>query len=105
MDPREMSSAFQSFMSQTPLHAQGWLATARALGGHSTLDRRTETLAALAVQAALGRESSVPAHVARAKQAGATRSEIISALLVGMPEENHGDALSLSMAIAAFDGA
>jgi alkylhydroperoxidase/carboxymuconolactone decarboxylase family protein YurZ len=100
-----MSSAFQSFMSQTPLHAQGWLATARALGGHSTLDRRTETLAALAVQAALGRESSVPAHVARAKQAGATRSEIISALLVGMPEENHGDALSLSMAIAAFDGA
>jgi len=105
MDLSEMSSAFQSFMHQAPHHAQAWLATARALGGHSTLDRRTETLAALAVTAALGRESSVPAHVARAKQAGATRSEVISALLVGLPAEKSDEALSLSMAIAAFDGA
>lgn len=105
MDLSEMSTAFQSFMHQAPQHAQAWLATARALGGRSTLDRRTETLAALAVLAALGRESSMPDHVARAKHAGATRSEVISALLVGLPAEGNGDALSLSMAIAAFDGA
>jgi alkylhydroperoxidase/carboxymuconolactone decarboxylase family protein YurZ len=49
------------------------------------LDKKTESPAYLAVLAALRLESGVPFHVAIAKAAGASRADILSAILVGLP--------------------
>ena len=57
----------------------------QALGEASSLDRKTSALAYLAVLAALRLDSGVPFHVKLAKQAGASRDEVISALLMGLP--------------------
>ncbi len=49
-----------------------------------------EELAYLAVTAALRQETGVPFHVQMAKHAAASREEIISAILVGLPAAGSG---------------
>jgi alkylhydroperoxidase/carboxymuconolactone decarboxylase family protein YurZ len=67
------------------------------------LDPKTSALAYLAVLAALQMKSGVPFHVKSAKQAGATREEVISAILVGLPAAGHRVTQVLPTAIAAYD--
>ena len=99
-----VSNAFQTFMQQAPKHAQAWMAVVQGLDQASALDKKTEELAYLAVLAALRMESGVPFHVQSAKQAGASRQEVISAILVGLPAAGHGVTQVLPAALAAFDG-
>jgi alkylhydroperoxidase/carboxymuconolactone decarboxylase family protein YurZ len=56
-----------------------------------------------AVLAALRLESGVPFHVQAAKTAVATREEVISAVLVGLPAAGHVVTQVLPAALAAFD--
>ncbi|UCC62881.1 MAG: carboxymuconolactone decarboxylase family protein [Anaerolineae bacterium] len=98
-----ISKAFQTFMSEAPAQAQAWAAAVRALGGASALDEKTAALAYLAVLAALRLESGVPFHVRSAKQAGASRDEVISAILVGLPAAGHAVTAVLPAAVAAYD--
>ncbi len=100
-----VSPAFQTFLTEAPRHADGWMKAVRGLDEASTLDKRTEALAYLAVLAALRLESGVPFHAARARLAGATRSEVVSAILVGLPAAGNGVVQSLPAALAAYDGA
>jgi len=58
-----VSSAFQTFMTEAPKHAQVWMAVVQGLDNASTLEKKTEELACLAVLAALRMESGVPFHV------------------------------------------
>ncbi|HVO69565.1 MAG TPA: carboxymuconolactone decarboxylase family protein, partial [Aggregatilineaceae bacterium] len=74
-----------------------------ALDEASALDKKTEELAYLAALAALRMESGVPFHVQMAKQAGATRDEVISAILVGLPAAGTGVTQALPAALAAYD--
>lgn len=67
------------------------------------MDKKTAELAYLAVLAALRMESGIPFHVKMAKEAGATREEIISAVLVGLPAAGLGVTQVLPAALAAFD--
>jgi alkylhydroperoxidase/carboxymuconolactone decarboxylase family protein YurZ len=53
--------------------------------------------------AALGLGSGIPFHVKEAKKAGATREEIISALLIGLPAAGHRVTQVLPAALNAFD--
>lgn len=53
--------------------------------------------------AALRMESGVPFHVGLAKQAGATREEVISAVLVGLPAVGNTVTQVLPAALAAYD--
>jgi alkylhydroperoxidase/carboxymuconolactone decarboxylase family protein YurZ len=69
----------------------------------SALDKRTAHLAYLAVLAALRMESGVPFHVKLAKAAGASRDEVISAILIGLPAVGLGVTQTLPAAIQAFD--
>ena len=69
----------------------------------SALDKRTEHLAYLAVLAALRMESGVPFHAKLAKAAGASRDEVISAVLVGLPAAGLGVTQALPAAIDAYD--
>jgi alkylhydroperoxidase/carboxymuconolactone decarboxylase family protein YurZ len=61
-------------------------------------------LAYLAVLAALRLESGIHFRVQIAKQSGASREEVISAILVGLPAAGHGLTQVLPVAIAAYDG-
>jgi alkylhydroperoxidase/carboxymuconolactone decarboxylase family protein YurZ len=103
MDEKLISNAFQTFMTEAPAHAQAWGAMVQGLAGASALDRKTSALAYLAVLAVLRLESGIPFHVQTAKQAGASREEVISAILVGLPAAGHVVTQVLPAALAAFD--
>jgi len=98
-----VSNAFQSFLDNAPSHAQAWMTAVQGLDNASALDKKTEELAYLAVLAALRLESGVPFHVMLAKQKGATREEVISAILVGLPAAGNGVTQVLPAALAAYD--
>ena len=97
-----VSNAFQTFMTEAPNHAQAWMAMVQGLDQASALDKKTEELAYLAVLAALRMESGIPFHVQSAKGAGASRAEVISALLVGLPAAGHSVTQALPSALAAY---
>ena len=99
----KMSDAFRAFMHEASRHAQAWMGAVRGLDEASALDKKTEELAHLAVLAALRLESGVPLHVQLAKEAGATREEVISAVLVGLPSAGQGFTQVLPTAIATYD--
>ena len=99
-----MSNAFQTFLSEAPNHARAWMSAVQELGKASALDKKTESLAYLAVLAVLGLESGIPFHVKIAKEAGASREEIISAILVGLPAAGNIVTRVLPVAIQAYDG-
>jgi alkylhydroperoxidase/carboxymuconolactone decarboxylase family protein YurZ len=98
-----ISNAFQTFMKEAPLHAQAWGGMVQGLAKASALDEKTSALAYLAVLSALQMESGIPFHVKSAKAAGASREEVISAILVGLPAAGHKVTQVLPTAIKTFD--
>jgi AhpD family alkylhydroperoxidase len=100
-----VSTAFQAFLSEAPDHAKAWMGAAEGLEAASALDPKTRHLAYLAVLAATRLESGVPFHVMLAKRAGATRAEVISAILVGLPAAGNAVTACLPAALQAYDAA
>lgn len=100
-----MSRAFQTFLQEAPEHAAAWMTAVKALDAASALDAKTEELIHLAVAGALGLESGIPLHVRLAKQAGATRAELLSALLVALPLAGQRVTQVLPAALDAYDQA
>jgi alkylhydroperoxidase/carboxymuconolactone decarboxylase family protein YurZ len=100
-----VSNAFKLFMSDAPDFAKAWGSAVQALSQASALDNKTRELAYLAVLAALNRTSGIPFHVASLKESGATRDEVISAILVGLPAVGHVVTQALPAAIEAYDTA
>lgn len=98
-----ISKAFQTFIEEAPGHATTWGTLVQDLAQASALDAKTAALAYIAVLAALGLESGVPFHVRSAKEAGATREEVISAILIGLPAAGHGVTRVLPTAVESFD--
>jgi alkylhydroperoxidase/carboxymuconolactone decarboxylase family protein YurZ len=98
-----ISQAFQTFMSEAPEHAKAWGDMVQSLSQASALDPKSSALAYLAVLAALRMESGIPFHVKAAKAAGASREEIISAILVGLPAAGHVVTQALPAAMITFD--
>jgi alkylhydroperoxidase/carboxymuconolactone decarboxylase family protein YurZ len=101
--PPNISNAFMTFAQEAPQHAAAWNTLVQNLSSANELEPKTASLAYLAVLAALDLESGIPFHVRSAKQAGATRAEVISAILVGLPAAGHGVTRSLPVALAAFN--
>lgn len=96
------SASFAAFLSQAPDHAGAWMDAVKGLDRACALDPRTRSLAYLSVLAALGREGGVPFHAAEAKRAGASRAEVASAILIGLPAAGNGVIASLPAALAVF---
>jgi len=96
-----VSPAFQAFLAEAPAHARAWMQAVEQLGAASALDEKTAALAYLAVLAALRLESGVPFHVRIAKEAGATRAEVVSAIVIGLPAAGNAATLCLPAALAA----
>lgn len=103
MDIKNVSNSFQIFLEETPEHAKAWLEGVQKLDNASSLDEKTGEIAYLAVMAAVGLESGIPFHVKRAKELGATRDEIKSAILLGLPAVGNKVIRSLPIALDAFD--
>ena len=99
-----ISNAFQVFLDEVPGHAQAWMGAVQGLDKASALDKKTEELTYIAVLAAARLTSGIPFHVESAKQSGATREEIISAVLIGLPAVGNAVIQSLPVALEAFDG-
>lgn len=97
------SNVFQTFLLEAPRHAEVWNKALQGLANASALDQKTGELAFLAVLAALQLETGVPLHVKLAKEAGATREEVISAILVGIPAAGHCVTRVLPAALEAYD--
>ena len=98
-----ISNSFQAFLQEAPEHAQAWMAAVKGLDEASALDKKTEELAYLAVLAAQRMESGIFFHVRSAKEAGATRKEVISAILIGLPAVGQVVVQCLPAALAAYD--
>ena len=98
-----VSVAFAAFQSEAPGHAAAWGGAIRGLAEAGALDEKTRTLCYLSVLAALRLETGVPFHAHAARHAGATREEVIDAVLVGLPAAGHGVTQALPAALAAFD--
>ncbi|MGO8919533.1 MAG: carboxymuconolactone decarboxylase family protein [Stellaceae bacterium] len=99
-----ISKAFQVFLSEAPAHAEAWMNAVRGLDQASALDKKTEELAYIAVLAASRLTSGIPFHVEAAKKHGASREEIIGAVLLGLPAVGNVVVESLPVALEAFEG-
>ena len=101
--PSGVSRAFETFGREAPSHAAAWMNATQALEEATALDPKTKDLAYLAVLAALRLESGVAFHVQQAKEHGATRDEVISAVLLGLQPAGHGVTACLPAAVDAYD--
>ncbi len=99
----QVSAAFQAFMTEAKEHSDVWMEAVMKLDKASALDKKTGHLAYIAVLAALRMESGIPFHVKLALQSGATREEVISAVLVGLPAAGNAVTQVLPAALAACD--
>jgi alkylhydroperoxidase/carboxymuconolactone decarboxylase family protein YurZ len=100
-----VSTGFKTFLAEAQEHAQAWMEAVRGLDAASALDKKTAALSYLAVLAALRLDSGVPFHVKLAKDAGATRAEVLSAILVGLPAAGNAVTQCLPAALTAYDAA
>ncbi len=103
MQPPQTTSAFQTFLREAPGHAAAYQSGTKAFEEASALDPKTRQLAYLAVLGALGLEGGMRVHVREAKAAGATRAEVISAVLVGLPAAGIRVMHSVGPALAIYD--
>ena len=101
--PAGVSGAFVTFAEQAPQHAAAWMAATGALGSACALDPKTRDLAYLAVLAALRLETGIAFHVRQARSHGATRDEVIGAVLLGLQPAGHVVVSCLPAALAAYD--
>jgi len=90
-------------LSEAPALAEPWLEGIRKFGMASALDAKTQALGYLAVLAAQQLDSGIPFHVRAAREAGATREEIVSAILLGLPAAGNTVIGALPAALEAFD--
>jgi alkylhydroperoxidase/carboxymuconolactone decarboxylase family protein YurZ len=102
-DTSMVSNAFKTFMKEAPAYQKIWMETAQQLDSVSKLDKKTGELAYIAVLAAARLEGGLPFHVLHAKSLGATRDEIIGAVLVGLPAVGNVVIQVLPVAINAYD--
>lgn len=98
-----ISNAFQTFLKEAPAYSKVWMETAYKLGEATALDPKTSELAYIAVLAAVRLESGIPFHVRAAKEKGATREEVISAILIGLPATGNIVIQVLPAALEAYD--
>lgn len=103
MDYKHVSNSFQVFLKEAPEHAKAWMEGVQKLDAASSLDGKTGEIAYISVLAAVGLESGIPFHVKRAKALGASREDVKSAVLLGLPAVGNRVVKALPIALEAFD--
>ena len=98
-----VSKEFKTFQSEASGFASAFGGWIEEMGQASALDEKTRELAYISVLAASRIPGGIPFHVQSAKACGASRDEIISAVLVGFPAVGIGVIEALPLAVEAFD--
>ena len=98
-----ISNSFMTFAKEAPEQQKAWGELIGKLDNACKLDKKTEALAYLAVLASTRLESGISFHVKQAKELGASREEIISSILVGLPAVGNVVIQALPIALSAFD--
>ena len=103
MEKAGISKSYMAFNQEAPDHARAWSEMIQKLSKANALDPKTSSLVYLGILAVAGLESGVPFHVRIAKENGASREEIISAILTGLPAAGNQVIKCLPVAIETFD--
>jgi alkylhydroperoxidase/carboxymuconolactone decarboxylase family protein YurZ len=103
MESVHVSNAFKVFGEEAPAHQEAWLEAVAKIGAASKLDAKTEALVYIGILAAARLDSGLPFHVMEAKERGATRDEVIGAVLAGLPAVGNVVIQSLPVALQAYD--
>jgi alkylhydroperoxidase/carboxymuconolactone decarboxylase family protein YurZ len=98
-----VSPAFQAFLQHAPGESKAWMDMVEKLAASPTLDAKTRSLCYLSVLAAMRLSSGVPFHAAHARSLGATRDEVIGAILVGLPAAGNTVIEALPLALTVFE--
>jgi len=98
-----VSDGFMAFMKESGAVGEAFMHLSTTEAGASALDEKTGELAYIAVLAATRMTGGIPFHVALAKKKGATRDEVKSALLVGLPAVGLAVTESFALALASYD--
>ena len=98
-----ISRAFKTFNEEAPKHSGAWMKLVQGLSTASALDKKTHSIAYLSVLAVLRLINGIPFHVKMAKENGASKEEVISAILVGLPAAGHVVTEVLPAAIDAYN--
>lgn len=99
----KVSNAFMTFSKEAPVHAQAWGEMISKISEATVLDAKTSSLVYIGVLAALGIESGIAYHVAVAKNAGASKEEVLNAALIALPPAGHKVTQLLPAIVEAFD--
>jgi AhpD family alkylhydroperoxidase len=80
-----MSKEFDMFLENCPEAGKAYMELFKSVLKAPALDKKTKQLILIAVMAAQNYRPGVEAHVPQAVKAGATREEIVEAVLLTLP--------------------
>ena len=100
---KNVTNSFSLFMTETPETGKAYMDMVMKQSKASALDRKTHELAYISVLAAVRRISGLDFHVKSAKELGASRNEVKSAVLVGLPVAGITLVDALEAALNAYD--
>lgn len=99
------SKGVQSFAQNAPEQSEAWFSMLKTMSAASALDPKTSELVYLAVLAALRIETGAANHAINAKKLGATRDEVIGAVLTALPMAGNVVFQALPVMLDAYDAA
>ena len=96
---QHVTKGFTLFMTETPEMGQAYMEMVKQNAQASSLDKKTQELAYIAVLSAIRMIGGLNFHV----KLGATRDEIKSAVLIGLPVAGITLVDALEAALCAYD--
>ena len=100
---KNVTNSFRLFMTETPETGKAYMDMVMIQSRASALDKKTQELAYISVLAVSRMTGGLPFHVKSAKEAGASRDEVKSAVLVVLPVAGITLADALEAALNAYD--
>lgn len=100
---KNVTNSFSMFMTESPDIGKAYMDMVMKQSQMSVLDRKTHELAYISVLSTIRMKGGLNFHVKSAKDLGATRDEVKSAVLVGLPVAGITLVDSLEAALNAYD--
>lgn len=103
MAMKNVTNSFSVFMTESPDTGKAYMDMVMKQSQMSALDRKTHELAYISVLSAIRMTGGLNFHVKSVKALGATREEVKSAVLVGLPVAGITLVDALEAALKAYD--
>jgi alkylhydroperoxidase/carboxymuconolactone decarboxylase family protein YurZ len=98
-------NAMEIFHKEAPEVAKAFNGLIMSIVASKGLDQKTKQLIYIAMKASMGDETAVKAHIPMAKQAGATKEEVVDAILMTLTVSGiRGVVTCLPGAVKQFGG-